>query len=297
VKYMKTQFSIRKAVLGAWAFLGCCGWICSQPAASWAQDPRGNFTLGRVNGVFTVEDFKNVNGISHASGWLTASVTDTETNEVGTFTNFPVRMPVSGLLSANPVEVGLVSDPVILPQLSTNTCEILGIVVGAIDVTIPGLGLNVHVNEISLIVRSDRETTIGDLLCNILGDGLLGSTSLASSKSTTAGSTPTSAGTGLAPAAPTNSVLTVGQLQGLMGILLGTDLSATPGTAGLEPTSGATATATGSSAKSADPKLALLQGFLQRVITTIEPPKSAAPTSQTPSPTLKGAQPVKSAAP
>jgi hypothetical protein len=266
---MKTQFSIRKAVLGA--FL-CCGWLISQP--SWAEEPRGNFTLGRVNGVFTVEDFKNVNGISHASGWLTATVTDNDTNQVGTFTNFPVRMPVSGLLSANPVEVGLVSDPVILPQLSTNTCEILGIVVGAIDVTVPGLGLNVHVNEISLIVRSDRETTIGDLLCNILGDnGLLGV-----NKSLAPGSTP--------PA--TNTVLTVGQLQGLSGILLGANPA--DGTVNSQPGSGGTVAGSSSAKNAADPKLGLLQNFLQQVITTVAPSKAAVPTA---SPT----QPAKSAAP
>jgi hypothetical protein len=280
---MKTQFSIRKAVLGA---VLCYGWLCSQPAASRAQEPRGNFTLGRINGVFTVEDFKNVNGISHASGWLTATVTDSETNQVGTFTNFPVRMPVSGLLSANPVEVGLVSDPVILPQLSTNTCEILGIVVGAIDLTIPGLGLNLHVNEISIIVRSDRETTIGDLLCNILGDGLLGTSSLAGTSKSLTGSTPPG----------TNTVLSVGQLQGLLGILLG----ANPADSGAsQPSSGTPVAGTSSPAKAAsDPKLGLLQNFLQRVITTVDPAKSAAPTaSPTPPAALKATQPAKPAAP
>jgi hypothetical protein len=42
-------------------------------------------------------------------------------------------------------------------------------VIGEIDITVPGLGLNLHVNEVSIVVRSDRETAIGELLCTVLG--------------------------------------------------------------------------------------------------------------------------------
>jgi hypothetical protein len=237
-----------------------------------AQVSRGGFSLGSVTGVFTVSDFRKLSGTSMAAGWLSANVTDTSgATEVGMFTNFPVRVPVSGVLAGNPIDVEDVDDPVILPQLSTNTCSLLGIVVGAIDVTIPGLGLNLHVNQISIIVRADRETTVGDLLCTLLGDDLLGSP---------AGSTESSKT--LAQATSTSNSLTVQQLQGLAGIVLGYGV--------LAPTTGdnpeLTSKTKGSAKKQGD--TTLLQSLLQQAVATVLPSTSL--------PKIKGKKPAKSAA-
>jgi hypothetical protein len=238
-----------------------------------APDSRGTFTLGRVSGVFTVSDFKTVNGVSQASGWLTANVTGTGTNQIGTFTNLPVRMPVSGILAGDPVEVGIIDNPVILPQLSTNTCELLGIVVGDVDVTIPGLGLNLHVNEISIVVRSDRETTIGELLCNVLGDGLLGK-----SKSVSSATAAPQSGVET-PSTSSPNALTTGQLRGLIGIMLGTGVSRITNSAASPLASGGASSGKRSSPLHKDPKLGLLQNFLQQVISTMDPAKAGTSTS------------------
>ncbi len=267
---MKLQCSTRK-VLAA-AFL-CGAWLWGQPTEVWAQAgvsgngaSQGAFTMGKLNGVFTVEDFQSANGVSVAAGWLTATVTDPYgTNQLGAFTNMAVRMPISGILSGDPIMLG-VGDPVTLPSLSTNTCSILGIVVGAIDVVVPGLGLDVHVNEISLVVQSDRNTTIGNLLCNILGGGgVLGLTNLV------AGYT----GSGSGPAGSAKSSLTVQQAQGLMGILLGPGL---PGS--LDPNSLQVSTA-GAPPSKPNPVLGL-QNVLQRFVTTMSPsiPPVPAPSPQ-----------------
>jgi hypothetical protein len=228
-----------------------------------AQTSKGGFSLGSVNGVFTVADMKSVNGSSLAAGWLTANVTDSMgVSEVGTFTNFPVRVPVSGVLSGGPVAAGIIDNPVILPQLSTNTCSLLGIVVGAIDVTIPGLGLNVHVNEISVVVRADRETTVGDLLCTLLGDDLLGAPLAATGTVSPASITEVS---------PNRSTLTLEQMRGLVGILLAPGLPIAPDVAGPQPASILAAKTNSSGKESKRAKLDLTHYLLQQVIRTVQP--------------------------
>jgi hypothetical protein len=251
-----------------------------------AQPSSGALNAGRLSGVFTVSDFRSVNGTSQAAGWLTANVTDASgTNEIGRFTNFPIRVPVSGVLEGAPLELGANDNPLILPQLSTNTCSILGIVIGAIDITIPGPGLNVHVNEISLVVRADRETTVGEILCSLLGEDVLGS-GLAS-----ANTLPTLRLTGDSSARSDsiNKVLTLDQARGLVGILLGRSLYAGTDAVSSRSTSKATAASTNSVQNSfaqtkADPNLVLLQKFVREVVQTMEPSKTAvtAPKPATP---------------
>ncbi len=268
---MKTQSAIRKISL--WAVL-CGFWLCSQCLVTLAQttngSPSGKFNLGQMSGVFTIEDFKVVSGISQAAGWLTGNVTDPSgTNQVGTFTNFAVRVPLSGLLSGNPVDLGIIEDPVTLPTLSTNTCDLLGVVVGEIDVILPGLGLDVHVNQISLIVRADRERTIGNLLCNVLsGGGILGLTNAMALSSPIQGGS-------------SKNLLTVDQVRGLFGILLGSGL---PGTITPAPpptfeaaSASSNASGNGSSGAADNAKVDLLQNFLQSVISTIQPVNALGP--------------------
>jgi hypothetical protein len=237
---------------------------------TFAQGPRAAFALGRMSGVFTVADFRAVNGTSLAAGWLTANVTDsTGTRELGTFTNFPVRLPVSGVLEGDPIEAGFVSEPVVLPELSTNTCLLLGVVIGPIGLTVPGLGLNLHVNQISIVVRSDRETAIGDMLCAILGADLLGS------------GTPIESGLATDSSAQAGSAkkdLTPEQLRNLVGILLG------PGVVGAGDASPklTDSSANTPAGKKPDPNVGLLQSVLQQAILTMQPAKAAAPTTVEP---------------
>jgi hypothetical protein len=250
--------------------------------SSGSQAQRGAFSLGSVNGVFTVSDFKSVDGRSMAAGWLSANVTDTtETSEVGTFANFPVRVPVSGVLAGEPVSAGFVSDPVILPELSTNTCSLLGIVVGAIDITIPGLGLNLHVNEISIVVRADRETTVGDLLCTLLGDDLLGAPVVS-------GDTETNSGPPRETSMEANGgggAMSLGQLRALADIVLDPG-SADSTDASTAETSSKTKGPKGASKKKAE--LELAQKLVQRVIATMQPSTSL--------PKVKGKKEAKSKA-
>jgi hypothetical protein len=291
------QYLSRSCVLLAWL---CGGWLYSQPAASEAQvynpsggGSRGAFTLGRMSGVFTVADFRSVNGVTQAAGWLTANVTDASGTKVGAFTNFPVRVPVSGILAENPIEADAISDPVILPQLGTNTCTLLGVVIGAIDITVPGLGLNLHVNELSIVVRGDRDTTVGDLLCTLLGDNLLAFSPMPDGTSTRTISMESS----LTKASLNTNVVTLEQLRGLTGIVLGA-----PDVTALR-TSGVTLASTESSANTSsqtktDPRLGLLQNLLQRAILTMQPTKAAAPAeSRTSSNDPKATEPAQPAVP
>jgi hypothetical protein len=241
------------------------------------SSPRGAFSLGRVDGVFTVSDFKSVNGSSMAAGWLSGNVTDsTGTSEVGRMTDLPVRVPVSGLLSGGPISAGFIDNPVILPQLSTNTCTLLGIVIGAIDITLPGLGLNLHVNEISIVARSDRETTIGDLLCTLLGDNndLLGSPVTSTDPQIATSAEKNVAGT-------SKNALTVEQLRGLAGIVLGSGIRGTSDVS-KSAAAGADPSANNSALVKNDVKRGHVQNLLQHVIKTIKPSKPSATGNQVP---------------
>jgi hypothetical protein len=243
----------------------CGGWPwCQPPAAAadssnaLASNRRGAFTFGQVNGVFTVADFASVNGLSQAAGWLTADVTDsTGVSQLGTFTNFPIRVPVSGVLAGDPIPADIIDTPVILPQLSTNTCALLGVVVGDIDLTVPGLGLDVHVNEISLLVRSDRQTTIGDLLCTILGGDLLGAPAVSS------GSSPVPAS--VSQVDPVKSVLTADQLQGL------TDIVFSPGLPAVSRAAVTNAPTRQNTSGKERADLELMKNLVQRTVRTMQP--------------------------
>ena len=257
MKTLKVSEFITAALVFAW-LAGAPANVLAQHHGKSGHDSRGGFTLGKINGVFTVTEFKAVNGVSQATGWLTADLIDSGgVNRVGAVTNFPVRMPVAGLLSGKAIEVGtfVIDDPAVLPQLSTNTCVLLGVVIGAIDITLPGLGLSVHVNEISLIVRADRETTVGDLLCTLLGDDLLGAAPVVAQSTAR-----TAEGRLVAPAAVAQKVLTLEQLRGMLAIALG------PGVA----TSGKPSGSAELSAAQADPRPRLVQDLVRQVITTIK---------------------------
>jgi cytochrome c peroxidase len=152
--------------------VGCLSW----DAANAATESNSNtvVTVERLNGVFTVTAFQVVNGATEAFGLLTAHATASDGFSVDIVSNTPIRLPMpidSPLAQKAGMLTAMSTEPLIPPQLGTNTCKILGISIAFIDVTIPGLGLNVHVNELSLVVRADADTVLGDILCTLLGEG------------------------------------------------------------------------------------------------------------------------------
>ncbi len=154
----------------------CVGGLLMQPVSTWAQ-ASGNpaLTLNKLQGVFTVTAFQVVNGVGEATGFLTAEATDMNGMAVDIFTNTPVRvpMPLNGPLTGKASLLSdLSKDYVPPPMLSTNLCIILAISVAFVDVTVPGLGLNVHVNQLLVAIRADKATRLGDVLCTILGEDL-----------------------------------------------------------------------------------------------------------------------------
>jgi cytochrome c peroxidase len=154
--------------------------LCSgllQPEAVAAATERSNalVNLERLNSVFTVTAFRVVNGVSEAVGMLTAEATDGAGVSVNLFTDAPVRvpMPLKGALAGQTnmlASASLSKDYVPPPHLGSNVCKILGVSIEFIDVTLPGLGLNVHVNELSFVVQADKETALGEVLCTLLGE-------------------------------------------------------------------------------------------------------------------------------
>ncbi len=160
----------------------CAGWQWSQPCALATEGSSSTATgaggtnavlnLNRLSGFFTVTDVQVVNGVTEASGFVTADATDSVGLSVNLFTNIPVKMPmpVDTPLGGKAGLIGKLDGYVPPPTLSTNLCTILAISVAFVDVTVPGLGLNVHVNQLLLGVRADKETRLGNVLCTILGE-------------------------------------------------------------------------------------------------------------------------------
>jgi cytochrome c peroxidase len=168
-----TQGATRRCLLVT--TLLCSGLL--QPNVSGAATGPSNavVNLKRLNSVFTVTAFRVVNGVSEAVGMLTAEATDSAGVSVNLFTEAPVRVPMAlkGSLAGKTnmlASASLSKEYVPPPQLSSNLCKILGVSIEFIDVTIPGLGLNVHVNELSFVVRADKETALGSMLCTLLGE-------------------------------------------------------------------------------------------------------------------------------
>jgi hypothetical protein len=178
---MITRYASRRCLLVTMSF--CLGLLWCQRAASAgpaaASTAKGVsnavLNLTRLKGEFTVTAFQVVNGVSEAVGTVTAEATDSAGASVDIFTNIPVRlpMPLNGPLTGKASLLSSISKEYVPPPtLSTNLCTILAISIEFVDVTIPGLGLNVHVNQLLLGVRADRETRLGDVLCTLLGEDL-----------------------------------------------------------------------------------------------------------------------------
>ncbi len=109
----------------------------------------GTFTdalggLGTVTGSFTLQKFTLVNGSLAAVGTLTATLT----NSLGQV-------------------VGTVTQQVTIPLTASGTCQILHLELGPIDLDL--LGLVVHVDKIviDITAQSGPGNLLGNLLCGI----------------------------------------------------------------------------------------------------------------------------------
>jgi hypothetical protein len=137
------------AVLSAFAFGPMTSAQAAPPVPAFTVPITGTFTdalggAGTVTGTFDIQRFTVVNGALAAVGSLTATLTDSLGNVLGTVTR-QVTLPV-GNLSA--------------------TCEILDLELGPLDLEL--LGLMVHLDRINLEITAQQGGgLLGDLLCSL----------------------------------------------------------------------------------------------------------------------------------
>ena len=126
----------------------------AQPAMA---DPPGTGTLttsivqvingvGTFAGTLTVSSFSFANGVISAVGTISGTLTDFAGNVLGTITNKPISIPLTGL---------------------TGTCTILTLHLGAINLML--LGLNVSLSPIDLVITATAApgNLLGNLLCAV----------------------------------------------------------------------------------------------------------------------------------
>ena len=147
------------AVLSAFAFGPMTSAQAAPPVPAFSVPITGTFTdalggTGTVAGTFDIQRFTVVDGALAAVGSLTATLTDSLGNVLGTVTQ-QVTLPV-GNISA--------------------TCEILDLELGPLDLEL--LGLMVHLDRINLEITAQQGGgLLGDLLCS-LADLLNGNATL-----------------------------------------------------------------------------------------------------------------------
>lgn len=108
------------------------------------EDVTGSTDAGDVfEGTLTINRFINEAGQLVAEGTLTGTLTDAAGDIIGSITDFPVNIPLTG---------------------TDATCDILHLELGPIDLDL--LGLVVHVDQI--VVDIDAESGEGNLLGNLL---------------------------------------------------------------------------------------------------------------------------------
>jgi hypothetical protein len=104
--------------------------------------------VGTITGMFTVEQFDVVNGRLVARGAFTGQVKNAAGNVLGTFTSFPLTLPVTNAQQGE-------------------TCEILHLELGPLDLDL--LGLVVHLDRVVLDITAQAGPgkLLGNLLCGI----------------------------------------------------------------------------------------------------------------------------------
>ncbi len=103
--------------------------------------------VGTFTGSITTTGFQLVNGVVNAVGTITGSLTGPTGAALGSITNVPISIPLTGF---------------------TGTCDILSLHTGAINLTL--LGLNVSLAPIDLVITATAApgNLLGNLLCAVV---------------------------------------------------------------------------------------------------------------------------------
>ena len=107
-------------------------------------------TGGTFTGTLTNLQFVNQNGALAVAGNLTGTLTNAVGTVLGTVTNVPVTLPITG-------------------AQATGSCQILDLVLGPLDLNL--LGLVVHLDTVHLNITAQRGpgNLLGNLLCAVAG--------------------------------------------------------------------------------------------------------------------------------
>ena len=127
----------------------------AMPVPSKAQPVTGSLTtaimqvipgVGTFTGTLTTTGFTLANGVISAVGTITGTLTNTLGAVIGTLTNAPITILLTGF---------------------TGTCTILTLHTGAIDLSL--LGLNVALSPIDLVITATAApgNLLGNLLCAV----------------------------------------------------------------------------------------------------------------------------------
>ena len=102
--------------------------------------------VGTFTGNLTTTSFQVVNGVLSAIGTISGTLTSPTGNLLGTVTNVPITIPLTGI---------------------TGSCTILTLHTGAINLTL--LGLNVTLSPIDLVITAQAGpgNLLGNLLCAV----------------------------------------------------------------------------------------------------------------------------------
>ena len=129
------------------------------PAAT-AAPPTGTVTAapvtgalaggGTFTGTLSNIQFVNQNGSLAVVGQLTGTLTNAAGTVIGTVTNLPITLPVTG-------------------AQATGSCQILDLTLGPLDLDL--LGLVVHLDTVHLNITAERGpgNLLGNLLCGLAG--------------------------------------------------------------------------------------------------------------------------------
>uniref|UniRef100_Q01RI7 ABC transporter substrate-binding protein n=1 Tax=Solibacter usitatus (strain Ellin6076) TaxID=234267 RepID=Q01RI7_SOLUE len=102
--------------------------------------------VGTFTGALTTTAFQATNGVLNAVGTLSGTLTNTTGQVIGTLSNAPITIPLTGL---------------------TGSCPILSLHTGQINLSL--LGLNVTLSPIDLVITAQAApgNLLGNLLCAV----------------------------------------------------------------------------------------------------------------------------------
>jgi len=118
---------------------------------------------GAFSGTLAVTNVVAQGADVFVEGIVTGTVTRSNKEPLGTILNVPVRLPLSG--NWHPV-AGLAPGSQRRIVLAQNTCGVLHLAIGAVDLNV--LGVVVTTSPIMLDVSGDSAGPLGSLVCTIL---------------------------------------------------------------------------------------------------------------------------------